>query len=80
MFQVGPMKSWSFLHSHSGDTKNWLIQTKRNVLAVAPYTDMAEIAWLNECYTKTFAELVDPGSARFKRLDLMLEMPGYSHS
>ena len=45
---------------------------KRNILAAAPYTDMAEIAWLNECYSKTYAELADPGPARFKRLDLML--------
>ena len=55
-----------------GDTKNWMTQLKRNVLAAAPYTDMAEINWLNECYNKTFEELVEAGPARYKRLDLML--------
>ena len=55
-----------------GDMKNWMTQLKRNVVACAPYTDMAEIKWLNECYTKTFEELIDAGSARMKRLDLVL--------
>ena len=40
--------------------------------AVAPYTDFLEIAWLNECTTKTFAELADAGSPRMRRLDLVL--------
>ena len=55
-----------------GDMKNWMTQLKRNVVAVAPYTDMIEIVWLNECLTKTFAELADAGSPRMKRLDLVL--------
>ena len=49
-----------------------MTQLKRNVVAVAPYTDMIEIVWLNECLTKTFAELADSGSPRMKRLDLVL--------
>ena len=49
-----------------------MTQLERNVVAVAPYTDMLEIALLNECTTKTFAELADAGSPRVRRLDLVL--------
>ena len=49
-----------------------MTQLRRNVLAVAPFTDDLEIGWLNECYKKTFDELANAGSSRFKRLDMVL--------
>ena len=52
--------------------KNWLTQLKRNVISCAPTTDMGEIAWLNEIANKTFEQLADSGSAKMKRLDLVL--------
>ena len=57
-----------------GDMEDWMTQLRHNVVASAPYTDLIEIKWLNECTTKTFAELACAGSARLKRLDLMLSM------
>ena len=50
----------------------WLIQLGKNLVAVSPHSDMAEIEWLNECKHKTFEELADSGEKRFFKMDLKL--------
>ena len=43
----------------------WLIQLGKNLVAVSPHSDMAEMEWIKECKYKTFEELADSGEKRF---------------
>ena len=50
----------------------WLIQLGKNLVAVSPHSDLAEVEWINECKYKTLEELADSGEKRFFKMDLKL--------
>ena len=51
---------------------DWKSQLVQNLVASSVRFGKKEVAWFNECETKTFEELADSGEERFHYLDTLL--------
>ena len=52
--------------------KNWILVMCSNLCNVGGYIDQAGVAWLQECETKSYDELADGGSERFRKADMAM--------